>query len=133
MATFYGHGRGKAGSHPPEDVKPSWLKLKPEEIEEIVLKLAKQDINSAKIGLILRDSYGIPSIKAITGKKIQKILAEKNIEKSPLEIIALKKRINALKKHLEKNRKDKKAKRGLQLSEEKVRRLENYHKKKLKK
>lgn len=132
MATFYGHGRGKAGSHSPQIKTLEWLKISPEEIEKIVVKLAKQEINPAKIGLILRDSYGVPSVKNITGKKIQKILAENNIETPSQEIIHLKKRVHALKKHLEKNKKDRTAKRGFQLNEEKIRRLENYYKRKKK-
>lgn len=130
MATLYGKGRGKAGSHAPKAEKPCWLGLKAEKIEELVIELAKKDLSPAKIGLILRDSYGVPSVKAITGKKIQKILKEKGIKVEPYELVALEKRIKTLKKHLEKNKKDMRAKRGLQLTESKLRRLQKYHKKK---
>jgi len=127
MATLYGRGKGKARSHPPKQEKPYWVKLSPKEVEEIVVKLAKEGMDSARIGLVLRDSYGIPSVKAITGKKIQKILAENNINVQSLELIALRKKAKALAKHLEKNKKDMTAKRGLQLTEEKIRRLEKYY------
>ena len=133
MATLYGRGRGKARSHAPKPEKYHWFNMKPEEIEKLVVDLAEKGLSLSKIGLILRDSYGVYSIKAITGKKIKKILEEKGIEVEPYELVALEKRIKALKKHLEKNKKDTRAKRGLQLTEAKLRRLQKYYKKKAKK
>lgn len=130
MATLYGRGRGKARSHAPKQEKPYWLKLTNEEVEELVVKLAKEGMDSAKIGLVLRDSYGIPSVKAVTGKSIQKILKEHGIEVYSLELVALQKKAKALRKHLEKNKKDMTAKRGLQLTEAKIRRLEKYYERK---
>ena len=96
MATLYGKGRGKARSHAPKTEKPYWLKLKESEIEQIIVKLAKQGFPPAKIGLILRDKYGVPSVKAITNKKIQKILQEKGITTQHDELIALKKKVAEL-------------------------------------
>lgn len=132
MATIYGKGRGKAGSHAPKAEKPYWLGLKAEEIKNLVVDLAKKGLNPVKIGLVLRDNYGVPSVKAITGKKIQKILKEKGIKLEPYELVRFEKRIKTLKKHLEKNKKDTRAKRGLQLTESKLRRLKKYYKKKKK-
>ena len=40
----------------------------------LVEKLAKQDLSSSQIGLNLRDSYGVPNVKLITGKSISEIL-----------------------------------------------------------
>ena len=132
MATIHGRGKGKAGSKKPEDKsKPVWVKYSKEEIESIILKLAKQGMNEAKIGMNLRDVYGIPLSKSITEKKISQILKEHNLyPKEPVEITDLIKRANALKKHLEKNNHDKVAKRGLQLTGAKIRRLATYYKKK---
>ncbi len=135
MATLYGKGRGKARSHAPKPEKPYWLKLtskKIKEIEETVVKLANKDMNSAKIGLVLRDSYGIPNIKIAVNKTINQILKEQDIKTEPQELVALEKRAKALKKHFEKNKKDMTAKRGLQLTEAKIRRLKKYYKKKKK-
>jgi len=132
MATLYGGGRGKARSHAPKQEKPYWVKLSAGEVEELVVKLAKEGKDSAEIGLMLRDSYGIPSVKTVTGKKIQKILAENKIDTQSLELIALQKKAKGLGKHLEKNKGDKTAKRGLQLTSAKVRKLEKYYSKKKK-
>ena len=133
MATLYGKGRGKARSHAPKPEKPQWLKLEAKDVEKIVVDLAKKDIGVAKIGLILRDSFGVPNVRLITGKKINKILEEHGLaKKEPVDLAALEKRTKALKRHIEKNKKDTRAKRGLQLTEAKVRRLKKYYKRKKK-
>lgn len=130
MATLYGRGKGKAGSHPPEKRKPLWLKRSEEEIKKLVLELAK-DNEPAKIGLILRDTYGIPSVKTATGKTISQILKEERLEaKIPNDLANLIKRAIKLEKHFEKNKQDKAAKRGLQLTKAKILRLAKYYKKK---
>ncbi len=133
MATLHGRGHGKARSHKPIELRPKWMKLTPKEVEQITIQLAKKGIGEAKIGLILRDSYGIPSVKAITKKKIRQIVKE-NIEgakeKLPYELNNLIKRHKKLKKHFEANKQDMTSKRGLQLTESKIRRLEKYYKKK---
>ena len=131
MARMHSRKKGRSGSiKPVRKVPPSWLKYKPFEVEKLVIKLAKEGHNSAMIGIILRDSYGIPSVKAITGKKVDKILKENNLSPSvPDDLKNLMKRVIAIMKHMEKNRKDMTAKRGLQLTESKIRRLVKYYKK----
>jgi small subunit ribosomal protein S15 len=81
------------------------------------------------IGLILRDSYGIPDVKHVTGKSISKILEEKKIApKIPEDLMSLIKRAIAIRKHMEENRQDMSALRGLQLTESKIKRLVKYYK-----
>jgi len=133
MVTLYGKGRGKAGSHAPRGEKPYWSNLKPKEVEKLVVELASKGIRPVKMGLILRDSHGIYSVKEITGKKIKRILEEKGIETESYDLVRIERRIKVLKKHLEKNKKDTRAKRGLQLTQAKLRRLKKYYKKKEKK
>ncbi|MEO0301809.1 MAG: 30S ribosomal protein S15, partial [candidate division WOR-3 bacterium] len=41
--------------------------MKKEDVEKLIEKLAQQRFSSAEIGMILRDQYGIPDVKAITG------------------------------------------------------------------
>lgn len=128
---MHGHGRGKARSHRPLELKPEWLKLKAEEVEQIVLQLASKGVGESKIGLILRDTYGVPSVKAITKKSIKQILKEKGEirREIPYDLLNLIKRLKKLKKHFESNKKDMTSKRGIQLTEAKIRRLEKYYKK----
>lgn len=125
---MYSRKKGKSGSHKPKQKVAKWVDYKPEEIEDLVIKYAKQGFQSARIGLILRDEYGIPSVKAVTKKTISQILKEKNLYlKLPEDLFNLLKRVVELRVHLEKNRKDYQSYRGLELTESKIRRLVKYY------
>ncbi len=128
MATMHGHGKGKSRSHSPKAEKPYWLKLEPKDIEELVVKLGKEGMNSDMIGLVLRDSYSIPNVKSLTNKKISKILKENGINEEPLGFKNLQKKEENIKKHLKTNKVDKTAKKGLQLTQAKLHRLKKYYK-----
>ena len=130
MATHYSKSKGKAGSHKPVDkTVPSWVSYKPAEVEQLIVKLVKQEKGSSLIGIILRDSYGIPSVKALLGKSITEVIAEKKLAKKiPEELIFLIKKHIAEMKHLEENKHDKVANRGSQLTESKIVRLATYYK-----
>ncbi len=131
MARMHSRAKGKAGSLKPDNKsKPTWLRYTEKEIEMLVLKLAKEGMKPSAIGLHLRDSYGIPDVEFLTGKKITEILTEKGIKgKVPEDLQALLKRTIALRKHIETNNHDNTAKRGLTLTESKIRRLIKYYKK----
>ncbi|MEM2874170.1 MAG: 30S ribosomal protein S15 [Candidatus Nanoarchaeia archaeon] len=129
MARMHARKAGKSGSKKPLGPAPAWVQYKPEEIEALVIKLAKQDLSTAQIGNVLRDNYGIPDVRKLTGKKISQILAQNKMEpKVPEDIQALSKRAIRAKKHLDKNKKDKVSLRGLQLIESKIHRLAKYYK-----
>ena len=108
--------------------KPVWLKTDKKEIEAIIVKLAKKGLTSEKIGLILRDQYGIPKAK-ITGDKISTILKDNNLYKDS-NIYNLEKKEEELKKHIEKNNQDKKSKRALTIINARIRKLKKYNNKK---
>jgi small subunit ribosomal protein S15 len=121
--------RGKSGSKKPS-VKtiPRWVRYKKGEVEEIVVKLAKEGNSTSKIGLILRDQFGIPSVKLLTGKTVSQIMkAEKIYPKYPEDLFNLLKQSVNLKNHLGKNKSDYTSKRGLELLESKIRRLGKYY------
>ncbi len=124
--------KGKSGSKRPLERIAPWVRYKPREIEEIVVKLAKQGKQSAEIGLILRDQYGIPSVKMFTKKSITQIMKEHGVFNTPYpeDIFNLMRRAVNLAAHLEKYRKDYASKRGLELIESKIRRLAKYYKRK---
>lgn len=131
MARIHARRKGASTSKKPLLAPvPAWVQYKKEEIEALVVKLAKQGYNSAQIGAILRDSYGVPEVQKTTGKKITVILKEnKLLAEVPEDVQALLKRAIQAKKHLDKNKKDMHSKRGLQLIEAKIRRLAKYYKK----
>ncbi len=122
--------RGKAGSKKPLLAPtPGWVQYKTEEIEALIAKFGKQGLPASQIGLILRDSYGVPDIEKITNKKIGEILDEKKLTpKLPEDIQNLVKQAIRIKKHLEIHRKDMSSKRGLQLTQSKINRLAKYYK-----
>lgn len=132
MARRYSGARGKSGSKKPaKKAVPSWMGYKPKEIEKLVIKFAKSGKNASQIGLHLRDAYGIPDVKTATKKSVSQILKENKLEKQiPDDLMALIKKSIYLRKHLEKNTKDQTAKRGLGLTDSKIRRLVKYYKKK---
>ena len=84
--------------------KLDWMKMKPAELEKIVVELYKQGESLSKIGLILRDKYGIPKAKLL-GRKIKQVLLDAKIHIMPEKEIAQKK-IDMLNKHIEKNKHD---------------------------
>jgi small subunit ribosomal protein S15 len=122
--------KGKAGSSKPyRTAAPDWIDLKPGEIEELVVKLGKEEKGPSEIGTTLRDQHGIPDVKLSTGKRITKILEAKNVKKDiPEQLMNLINKAITLDKHLKANPKDVSSKRGLQLTEAKIRRLVKYFK-----
>lgn len=123
--------KGKSGSTKPlSDKPPSWITHSAKETKILVKKLAKKGYPPSKIGIILRDSYGIPDVKSITGKKISEI-AEDHLEQDlPEELASIIKKIINLRKHLEKNKKDKKARQALEIANSRIRKKIKYYKKK---
>ncbi|MFP4567324.1 MAG: 30S ribosomal protein S15 [Candidatus Woesearchaeota archaeon] len=132
MARMYSRAKGVSGSTKPiKRVVPGWLKYTAKEAELLVVKYAKEDKKPSQIGILLRDQYGIPDIKLVTGKSVKQILDEKKIKQElPEDFLALIKRSVMLRKHLEENKKDMSAKRGLQLTDSKIRRLAKFYKRK---
>ncbi len=130
MARMHSRAKGKSGSRKPgKKAVPGWLKYTPKEVELLVVKYAKEEMKTSIIGLHLRDQYGIPSVKAITGKSVSQILKEKKLEPElPEDLMALIKKSVLLKKHLDVNKKDYSSKRGLQLTDSKIRRLVKHYK-----
>ena len=130
MARMHSRKRGISGSKKPlQKSKPTWLRYKPKEIELLIVKLAKEEKTASEIGLALRDTYGVPDVKLLTGKSISQILDEKKLSPAlPDDLVALMRKSVFIRKHLETNKKDQPAKRGLLLTESKTKRLIKYYK-----
>ncbi|MHC1567189.1 MAG: 30S ribosomal protein S15 [Candidatus Syntropharchaeia archaeon] len=132
MARMYARRRGKSGSKRPlRHSPPEWLEMSPEEVERMVVELYSQGNSMSKVGMILRDTYGVPDVALVTGKKIKKILEENGLAPSvPEDLENLIKKALRLRKHIEENPKDFHNKRATQLTESKIRRLVKYYKRK---
>ena len=131
LARLHSRKKGKSGSTRPSRLeKPVWIERSSEEVEELVIKLARRGYSKSLIGTILRDNYGIPLVKTITGKKIKQIFDENEIETAlPEDLTNLVKKALNVRKHLEENHKDLEAKKGLNRVESKIYRLIKYYKK----
>ena len=129
MARIYSGKKGRSGSHkPPYKVVPKWLKYKKEDVEKIIVDLAKQKHTSAMIGTILRDSYGVPDSTLVSHKPISKIMRDNNLHPEfPEDLMFLLRKAVQLRKHMTTSKKDKHSQRGLQNLESKIRRLSKYY------
>lgn len=108
--------------------KPVWLKYTEDEVKAIVLKLADKGLTAEKIGLVLRDQYGIPKVK-IYNLKISKILKEKFQEPTSLN---LENKLQKIISHYKNNKQDKKAELSLIITKAKLKKRKDYSDKKKK-
>ncbi|MGV8141220.1 MAG: 30S ribosomal protein S15 [Candidatus Woesearchaeota archaeon] len=130
MARAYSGAKGKAGSKKPiRRAVQSWTRYGAKEVEMLVLKLNKEGQTPSQIGLHLRDVYGVPDVKILCKKSITQILADKkSLNPMPEDLMALIKKLTLIKKHLDENKQDKVALRGLQITESKIQSLIKYYK-----
>ena len=128
-ARLYTSKRGRSGSTRPISKKtPTWVKYTSEEVENLVLKLAREGNTASTIGMLMRDRYSVPLVKSITGRTIHEILASaQQAGTMPEDLGALVKKADDLRRHLEKNRKDHVNKRSLAMIESKIHRLVKYY------
>ena len=108
---------------------PTWCRYAPEEVEALVIKLAKEGHPPSKIGTILRDQHGIPLTKPFTGKSISRILKEAKLASSlPEDLENLLRKAARLRVHIERNKKDLSNKRSLQIIEARIHKLSRHYK-----
>tara|TARA_Y100000034_G_scaffold79909_1_gene95912 strand:+ start:329 stop:676 length:348 start_codon:yes stop_codon:yes gene_type:complete len=106
--------------------KPIWLKYSKSEVEAIILKLAGKGLTAEKIGLTLRDQYGIPNVK-LFGLKIKDVLGDKFKEPTTIN---LDNKLQKIIEHVKKNKQDKKTGRALMITKAKLKKRTEYQDKK---
>ncbi len=131
MGRLHSHRHGKSHStRPITPSTPTWVKQSPVEIEELVVKYAKEGLPPSRIGIKLRDQYAIPITRQIVKKSITEILEQKGVKtEMPEDLNNLVNKALGLQKHLKENKSDKRNVRSLELLEAKVHRLSSYYKK----
>ncbi|CAK9298450.1 unnamed protein product [Gordionus sp. m RMFG-2023] len=118
MGRMYGKGKGISQSALPyRRCIPTWLKLTVEEVKEHIFKYAKKGLTPSQIGIKLRDQHGVAQACGLAPA-------------IPEDLHNLIKKAVAMRKHLEKNRKDKDCKFRLILVESRIHRLARYYKRK---
>ena len=130
MGRMHAPGKGISQSALPyRRSVPTWLKLSGDDVQEQIFKLAKKGLTPSQIGVILRDSHGVAQVRFVTGNKVLRILKKKGLAPElPEDLYFLIKKAVAIRKHLERNRKDRDAKFRLILVESRIHRLARYYK-----
>jgi small subunit ribosomal protein S15 len=109
---------------------PAWCRYTAEEVEALIMRLGKEGHPPSKIGIILRDQYGVPLAKPITGKSVTYVLKEwKLVSSLPEDLENLLRKATRLHVHYDRNKADLSNKRALQIVEAKIYKLSNYYKK----
>ena len=103
--------------------KPLWVKMKEPELKKVIAALSLKN-SPSKIGMILRDQYGIPTTR-VFGKKLKEYLTELDIHVNEDLENAEKKVIN-LKEHLKDNITDRSAKHKLQKAQSRLNITQKY-------
>ncbi|VVB69902.1 30S ribosomal protein S15 [uncultured archaeon] len=129
MAKLHSRKKGSSRSRPPAGAKvPAWSDVSKEELEKAIMKLQESGLPSSRIGLTLRDQYGVPSTKLVLGKSLNGFLKENNaLPDVPEDLTNLMRKALHIRKHIKSNAKDVHNKRALQLTENKIRRLVKYY------
>ncbi|HUW86596.1 MAG TPA: 30S ribosomal protein S15 [Methanoregula sp.] len=129
MARMHARRRGKSCSiRPYRKQAPAWSNTDTKAITKVILDLRKEGASSSKIGLVLRDRYGVPDVKLALGKRIGDVLRENKVASEiPEDLRDLMIKALGLRKHLGENKKDLHNKRQLNLIESKIRRLVRYY------
>jgi small subunit ribosomal protein S15 len=131
VGRLHSHRHGKSHSiRPVTPSSPTWIKQTPGEIEELVVKYAKEGLKPSEIGIKLRDQYAIPITKQIVKKSVVQILEQRGVKQDmPEDLNNLVTKALGLQKHLKANKSDRRNVRSLELLEAKVHRLSSYYKK----
>jgi small subunit ribosomal protein S15 len=121
--------KGKSHSiRPIESGAPKWVKSSAEEVESTIMEVAKKGVPQSQIGILLRDQYGIPLTKQLTGKKLGKVLSDKKLAPElPEDLFNLIKHTGAIRRHMEEHPRDMSSKHGLQFLESKINHLAKYY------
>ncbi len=129
MAKMHSRKKGSSRSRPPAVAKaPAWSDVSKEELEKTIMKLHESGMAPSRIGLTLRDQYGVPSTKLVLGKSVTEFLKDRNVLPDlPEDLTNLMRKALHVRKHINANKKDVHNKRALQLTENKVRRLVKYY------
>jgi small subunit ribosomal protein S15 len=128
MARIHARRKGRSGSSPQtRQENPKWSP-KAKDVEKKIVELASEGQSTSQIGIALRDTHAVPSVKLAMGKSISKVLAEKELSPPlPEDLTNLMRKAVRLGEHLKVNKKDIHNTRSLHLTEAKILRLAKYY------
>jgi small subunit ribosomal protein S15 len=129
MARLHSKKKGKAGSKRPKSkIEPEWTPMKKAEVEESILKMAREGVPATKIGLIFRDQHAVPNLRATLGMTLKAFLAkEKALPEYPDDLICLIKKAVRMTGHIKGSKNDVHNQSKLNHVESKIHRLVKYY------
>ncbi|MHA2068834.1 MAG: 30S ribosomal protein S15 [Candidatus Thorarchaeota archaeon] len=130
MGRMHTHRKGKSHSmRPTSNRTPQWVNFSIDEVESLIVRLAKEGLAASQIGMKLRDEYAIPLAKLVIGKTIVDVLRENGVATSlPEDLERLLTRAKKLQEHLKIHKNDGRNVRSLELVEAKLHRVSKHYK-----
>jgi small subunit ribosomal protein S15 len=130
MARMHTKKKGKSASLKPLFDSASYEgALTKEQIEDTIASYAKQGMDPALIGEIMKREHKVPYIKKATGKSMLQILEEKKLAGDvPSDMLQLIKKAVGMRAHLSANKRDTHNMTRLNRVESKIWRLTKYYK-----
>jgi small subunit ribosomal protein S15 len=129
MAKLHSKKKGKSGTKRAK-ARPSQVvsDIGKEEAKLIILKMVREEVPPARIGLLLRDKHGVASLRALLGVSLTKFLkAEKALPEYPEDMVSLIKKAVKLRGHLKTFKGDTHNRVKLSHIESKINRLVKYY------
>ncbi|MFB6265931.1 MAG: 30S ribosomal protein S15 [Candidatus Nanohaloarchaea archaeon] len=123
MARMHSQGRGSSGSSRPPNPDSSWVIYDENEVRDLVEQLREEGMEPSEIGQVLRDQYGIPEVREITGETLTEMVDQE----FPEDLRNLMRKAVRIDNHLDEHSGDTSAKRELSLVESRIRRLVDYY------
>ena len=129
MARLHSKKRGKAGTkRPKSNIVPSWTTLKPAELKENILKMAREGVTPAKIGIVMRDQFGVANLRAQLGMSLKAFLKKENAAgEYPEDLLNLIKKAVRMTNHIKTSKNDVTNNVKLNHVESKIQRLAKYY------
>ena len=129
MARLHSRKKGKAGTkRPKSNVAPTWSSLKPAELKENILKMAREGVPPAKIGIIMRDQHSVANLRAQLGMSLKLFLKKENaLGEYPEDLLNLIKKAVHMANHIRTSKNDTGNTVKLGHVESKIQRLAKYY------
>lgn len=129
MARLHSKKHGKSGSKKPKlKVSPDWVEADKEQVKDFIRKSVKEGVPLAKIGIILRDKFAVPSVRSLIGDSLIVFVKKENmLPEYPEDLLNLIKKAVRLRNHLKESGKDVHNKVKLSHVESKIHRLVKYY------
>ena len=107
---------------------PRWIKLKPEDLKKQIGKLAEKSMTPSFVVVTLRDGFGVPQVELVTSIEFLRILKKERLAPSIPEVLYFfVEKAKSIRRHLDKNRKNRDSKFRLILVGSRIHRLARYY------